>query len=116
VRLRSSKARVWDWVGLARIVVGYASTKWTLLRVRLARSCWRVRKLWTGWPFSVRFRRAFRRAAGETFALATGDERCAAAAAGSSSLNTDKMTKLGATASTTTMLCAERDVIGVCGA
>src|SRR5271166_885727 len=87
LRLRSSKARVWEGVGLARIVVGYASPKRTLLRVRLARSCRRVRKLWTGWPSSVRLRRAFRRAAGETLALTTGDERCAAAAAGLSSLN-----------------------------
>ena len=39
---------------------------------------------WTGWPSSVRSRAALRRAAGETLALATGDERCAAAAAGSS--------------------------------
>ena len=86
LRLRSSKARVWEGVGLARIVVGCASPKRTLLRVRLARSCRRVRKLWTGWPASVRLRVAFRRAAGEALALATGDERCAAVAAGSSSL------------------------------
>ena len=84
LRLRSSKARVWEGVGLARIVVGCASPKRTLLRVRLARSCRRVRKLWTGWSSSVRLRAALRRAAGETLALATGDERCAAAAAGSS--------------------------------
>src|SRR5208337_4589647 len=52
--IRSAKARAWMGVGLDRIVVGRASPKRTLLRVRLARSCSRVRKLWTGWPSLVR--------------------------------------------------------------
>src|SRR5215472_16024577 len=86
LRPRRLNARVWVGVGLDRIVVGRAAPKRTLLRFRLARSCRRVRKLWTGWPSSVRLRRAFWRAAGETLALATGAER-SAAAAGSSSLN-----------------------------
>ena len=75
LRPRRVKARVWVGVGLDRIVVGRASPKRTLLRVRLARSCRRVRKLWTGWPSSVRLLMALRRAAGETLALATGEER-----------------------------------------
>ena len=54
--------------------MGSASPKRTVLRVRLARSCRRVRKLWTGWPSSVRLRAALRRAAGEALALATGEE------------------------------------------
>src|SRR5208337_1713415 len=94
LRLRSSKARVWEGVGLARIVVGCASPKRTRLRVRLARSCRRVRKLWTGWPSSVRLRAALRRAAGETLALATGDGRCAAAAAGLSWAGLDQLLDL----------------------
>ena len=83
-RCRADARTPWEGVCLARIVVGCASPKRTLLRVRLARSCRRVRKLWTGWPSSVHLRAALRGAAGETLALATGDERCAAAAAGSS--------------------------------
>ena len=53
--------------------MGWASPKRTLFRVRLARSCSRVWKLWTGCPSSVRLSMALRRAAGETLALATGE-------------------------------------------
>ena len=61
-------------------MVGRASPKRKLLRVRLARSERSVRKLWTGWPSSVRLVMALRRAAGETFGL--GDGGCALSGGG----------------------------------
>src|ERR1700748_1494927 len=61
----------------------------TTLRVRVARSPSRVWKLCTGSGSpsagSVRLRAALRRTAGEGWALATGEVRCASRAAGSGS-------------------------------
>ena len=64
-------------VGLNRIVVGLASPKRTLLTGRAGEVLEEVRRLLTGSPSSVRMLMALRRAAGETLALATGEERWA---------------------------------------
>jgi len=52
---------------------GGASPKRTRLRVRVARSCKRLRKLCTGRPSAARLRAVLAWAAGETLAAATGE-------------------------------------------
>jgi hypothetical protein len=63
------------WVGLASSAIASAQRHLTVLRVSVARSASKVRKLWTGRPASVRLVLALRFAAGEGWALATGEER-----------------------------------------
>src|SRR5512144_3040531 len=67
-------------VGRDSTVTGRLSPKRTVLRVSVARSAKRVRKLWRGSPSSVCRVRALARAAGETWAAATGEVVDAAAA------------------------------------
>src|SRR6516162_242838 len=77
---RRSRARCCMRVGVARMVVRRSGPRRTTLRVSVARSPSRVRKLCTGSgspsPGSVRLWTALRCAAGEGSAFATGDARC----------------------------------------
>src|SRR5262249_13539282 len=75
LRPSRSKARRWISVGVASIGMLRALARRTVLRVKVARSASRVRKLWTGSPSAVGLALGLGLAGGEGCALATGEVR-----------------------------------------